>query len=490
MLFTEILQGTGYIGDVPSGAIVKDIVYDSRIAEPEDVFVCLSGKKSDGHSYAKSAYDRGCRLFVAEHPLSLPDDSTVVLVGDSRSALSVMSCNLFGSPAKDLTIIGVTGTKGKTTVTHLIKSVLEAGGVKTGIIGTNGVHFGEIHYKTINTTPESYEIQKTFREMVKAECKCVCMEVSSQGLMMGRVRGIQFQIGVFTNLSPDHIGPTEHKDFNDYLNWKAQLFKQCNFGIINLDDSHSQDIIKQATCKLITYGLTEDCNYYAKNVVLIKDSSFLGVEFLCSENGETEKYSLNQPGKFSVYNALSAIAVGKYFGIPSNVISSALHKAFIPGRTELVNVLPFCTMVLDFAHNEASMQAILETLKEYNPKRLICLFGSVGDRSELRRFAMGKIAAKLSDYCIITSDNPGNEDPMSIISDIEKGMVEARGQYVTIPDRAMAIKYAVDMAREGDIILFAGKGHEDYQLIHGEHIPFCERELIKHYSELRINRKV
>lgn len=488
MLFAQLLQGTGYAGDFSSDFVAQDLVYDSRIAEPGDVFVCLPGAAADGHAYAKAAYDRGCRLFVAERPLSLPEDAAVALVKNSRAALAIMSRNLFGDPAKELTVIGVTGTKGKTTVTHLIKSVLEAGGVKTGIIGTNGVHFGEIHYKTVNTTPESYEIQKTFREMVKAGCECVCMEVSSQGLMTGRVAGIQFQIGVFTNLSPDHIGPTEHKDFADYLHWKAQLFRQCDLGLVNFDDPHGKEITAAATCELIGYGLSEGCAYRGRDIRLVREPGFLGVDFAGETPLGTQGFRLNQPGRFSVYNALVAIAVGQHLGISLPTAARALSKAAIPGRVELVDALPFCTVVLDFAHNEVSMHAILETLREYNPKRLICLFGSVGDRSQLRRAAMAQTAAHLCDYCILTSDNPGNEDPMSILSDMEKGMGEAKGRYVTIPDRAAAVKYAVDMAEEGDILLFAGKGHEDYQLICGQRVPFCERELIRHYAALRLGQ--
>ena len=339
---------------------VTDIIYDSRKAAPGLAFVCIVGTQRDSHEFAADCAAKGVSVLVIQHDIDLSavPEATVVKVESSRYAMALMSCNLFGNPAKQMTMIGVTGTKGKTTTTHMIKSVLEAAGKKVGMIGTNGIYFMGRHQETANTTPESYELQKTFRQFLDAGCDVALMEVSSQGLMMDRVAGIHYDIGVFTNLSPDHIGPGEHKTFEEYRSWKGQLFKRCDVGVVNIDDENTEALLEGHTCKLVTYGRSEQADYRASGYELLRTHDFLGVKFHVTGKDEMD-VKVNMPGEFSVYNALAALAVGKVLGLPDQAIHDGLGKCVVKGRVELVPISKKFTILLDYAHNEVSTESLL-----------------------------------------------------------------------------------------------------------------------------------
>lgn len=457
---------------------ITDIVYDSRKAYEGSLFVCLKGFNADGHNYAKSAYEKGCRVFLAERELSLPDDAFTVTVHDTRHALAIISATFYSHPERRLRLIGVTGTKGKTTVTKLIRDVLCEGGMNTATIGTNGIYINGEHTPTLNTTPESYELYKAFDKMVNSNVDVCVIEVSSQAYLTHRVDGITFDIGIFTNLAPDHIGEGEHPNFENYMQCKAKLFENCRFGIFNADDSHYTDIRKNAKCISQTYSIDSLSDCRAELINEYKTASCIGISFECVSATGILPIKLKMPGRFNVYNALAAVAAARRFGVNDENIAKALKKSTVDGRFEIVDALDNCTLIIDYAHNGYSMQNLLETIRRYSPKRLIVLFGSVGSRTELRRKELGDVCASLADFCVITSDNPDFEDPDKIIEDIEKSFLSTSTPYVKIPDRGDAIRYVIKNACTGDVIVFAGKGHEKYQLINGEHVPFSERDII------------
>ena len=405
-----------------------------------------------------------------------------MLVEDTRYALALISAAYFGYPAKKLKVIGITGTKGKTTTTFMIRSILEHAGISTGLIGTIEVIIGDKHIPAHNTTPESYEVQEYFAQMVEAGCKVVVMEVSSQGLKLHRTAGIRFDIGIFTNLAPDHIGENEHASFEEYMECKSRLFRQCDIGIVNADDEHCSDILKGHTCKVETYGFSEKADLRASDLKLVNRPGFLGVDYHVSGllNFDVE---IDMPGRFSVYNSLVAIAVCRHFDIPKEDMLAALEVVQTKGRIEKVKVSDDFTLMIDYAHNAMSLESLLTTLKEYNPKRLVCLFGCGGNRSKLRRYEMGEVSGNLADLTVITSDNPRFEEPQAIIDDIKTGIAKTSGKYVEIIDRKEAIRYVIENGQPGDVIVLAGKGHEDYQEICGVKHPMDERVLIAEVLE-------
>lgn len=461
-----------------NGVCVSGIAYDSRKVQEGSLFVCISGAVSDGHAFAKDAVSKGAVVLVTERPVDVPEYVIVIETKDSRVALAELSAAYFGYPANELSVIGITGTKGKTTATYMMRSVLEASGIKTGLIGTieTIISDGDI-IPSQNTTPESYIIQQTFRKMADAGCKCVVMEVSSQGLKLHRTDGFIFDYGIFTNLAPDHIGPAEHKDLAEYIYCKSLLFRQCKHGIFNIDDSHVSEILKGHTCDVETYGFSDSADLVASGVEFSGKGGMLGVKYHLSGLAEMD-VEISIPGKFSVYNSMIAVAVCRRFGISSDIILKSLLNVHVKGRTELLDVSPKFTVMIDYAHNAMSLKSLLETLKEYNPKRLVCLFGCGGNRSRERRFEMGEVSSALADLTVITSDNPRNEDPVAITNDIETGVKKSGGQYITIINRPDAIRYVIENAMEGDVIVLAGKGHEDYQEIKGKKYHMDERELV------------
>ncbi|MCM1176039.1 MAG: UDP-N-acetylmuramoyl-L-alanyl-D-glutamate--2,6-diaminopimelate ligase [Blautia sp.] len=459
---------------------VTEVVYDSRKVTEGSLFICIPGANADGHDFAAQAAEAGARGLVVQKEVMLPEEAeaTVIRVTDTRYAMAFISAAYFGNPAKRLRVIGITGTKGKTTTTYLIKSILEQAGHRVGLIGTIEVIIGDMHIHADNTTPESYLIQQYFKQMADEGCDTVVMEVSSQGLMLHRTQGFIFDLGIFTNIEPDHIGPNEHRDFDDYLACKSLLFRQCRVGIVNKDDEHWEKVTAGHTCRLETYGIETDAGLKAENLQLLSGGGKLGVSF--DVKGLMNFHAaISMPGRFSVYNALTAIAVCRHFGVPEEAVQGALEQAKVKGRIELVKVSEEFTLMIDYAHNAMALQSLLSTLKEYRPHRLISVFGCGGNRSKLRRYEMGEVSGKLADLTIITSDNPRYEEPQAIIEDIKTGIGRTDGKYLEICDRKEAIAYAIAHGEPGDIIVLAGKGHEDYQEIRGVKYPMDERELIQ-----------
>lgn len=460
---------------------IENVVYDSRKVTEGSLFICIEGGTADGHTFIPDVVKKGAKALIVTKDVSglLPADAdvTVIRVKDSRYALAFVSAAYFGHPAEKLKVIGITGTKGKTTTTYLVKSILEHAGHKVGLVGTIEAVIGQEHIPANNTTPESYVLQEYFAKMVEAGCDTVVMEVSSQGLMLHRTQGFVFDYGIFTNIEPDHIGPLEHKDFADYMHCKGLLFKQCRVGIVNCDDAHYQDAIRDHTCKIETFGFAENADYRAQDLKLISGAGFLGIDFKARGKVNLD-IELHAPGRFSVYNALCAIAICNHFGVTADEVKEALLQAHVKGRIELVKVSDDFTLMIDYAHNAMALESLLTTLREYKPKRLVCLFGCGGNRSKLRRYEMGEVSGKLADLTVITSDNPRNEEPQAIIDDIKVGISKTDGKYVEIIDRKEAIAYVIRHGQPGDVIVLAGKGHEDYQEIKGKKYPMDERDII------------
>lgn len=461
---------------------ITQVVNDSRKAGPGALFLCIRGAVVDGHTFADAVVKQGARVLVVEEEVDVPEGVTVIKVADSRYAMALIAAAWYGHPASQLKVIGITGTKGKTTTTYMVKSILENAGYKVGLIGTIESIIGDEVIPSANTTPESLTVQEYFRRMLDAGCDCAVMEVSSQGLKLHRTAGITFEIGIFTNIEPDHIGPNEHASFEEYLECKSRLLRQCRIGIVNADDPHLDQIIAGHTCTLETFGFSPKADLRARDARMVSRPGYLGVAYQV-EGLMNFPVEIDIPGRFSIYNSLTAIAVCRHFQATQDDIIKALKKAKVKGRTEMVKVSDEFTLMIDYAHNAMSLESLLETLKEYHPHRLVCLFGCGGNRSRLRRFEMGEVSGRLADLTIITSDNPRFEDPMDIIADIREGMKKTDGKYVEIPDRKEAIAYAIHHGEPGDIIVLAGKGHENYQEIKGKKYPMDERDLIRDILE-------
>ena len=486
------------IAALPNAAIVKGIpspeapitmlCYDSRRAVMDSLFFCLTGKISDGHRFAMGAYRQGCRAFVVEHVVEdLPDDAVQFAVPDSRTALADCAAAFYNHPERKMRLVGLTGTKGKTTSALLMQALLNAAGIPTGYIGTNGIHFLTRHIETANSTPESVEIYHHLRAMLDHGVTACVMEVSSQALWMGRVRGLTFDTCLFTNLSPDHIGGVEHPDFEHYKACKRTLLTDYGASciMVNADDPAAEDMIAgvNAPVTRLRLGNRPDADWSADDVRPVRDAERMGVSFTCTCHGQTleGRHFLPLPGQFNVQNALCALAVAcDRFGVEPAVALNALASAVITGRFETIHhpALPNVSFIIDYAHNGASMAAILDALHEYRPRRLICLFGSVGDRTFERRAQLAEAAAYRADLCILTSDNPGREDPDAIIAEIDAAFPADACPRLCIPDREEAIRRAVELAEEDDIILLAGKGHERYQLVGICRLPFCESDIL------------
>lgn len=478
MILQKLLERLTY--DCLQGSLnaeVTELVYDSRKVTKGCVFVCIKGAVADGHSFAAQVCEAGAAALVVQDEVDVPAHVTLIRVADTRLALAELSAAYFGHPAEQLKTIGITGTKGKTTTTYMIKSILEHAGYRVGLIGTIETIIGDTHIPAVNTTPESYVVQESFRKMADAGLDAVVMEVSSQGLMLHRVGGFVFDIGIFTNLEPDHIGPNEHASFEEYMACKGMLFRQCRLGIVNADDAHTQALLEGHTCQLESYGLSEGADLRAEELELVKGRGYLGVRYHAKGLVDCP-VEIHVPGRFSVYNSLTAIAVCRHFQVTTENIQAALLAAKVKGRIEIVRVSEDYTLMIDYAHNAMSLESLLSTLKEYEPRRLVCLFGCGGNRSKLRRYEMGEVSGRMADLTIITSDNPRNEGPQAIIDDIKIGIGKTAGAYVEIIDRKEAIRYAIANAKAGDCIVLAGKGHEDYQEICGVKHHMDERELI------------
>ena len=470
---------------------ITKVCCDSRQIIEGSLFVCICGSRQDGHVFAKAAVEAGAVALVtgkdsAGHEkeameMLLAGGGTVIEVPDTRLALACLSAEFFGHPARFLTTIGITGTKGKTTTAYLIRSILIRAGLRVGLIGTIETIIGEEHIPADNTTPESCLLQEYLFRMAEAKLDVVVMEVSSQGLKLERTAGFVLDYGIFTNLGEDHIGPGEHRDFEEYLECKSRLFKQCRIGIVNCDDPHWEKVVQGHTCLLETYGFSQSAKYQAVQTALLHREGKLAVEFRVRMPYQTqeERFETATPGTFSVYNSLAAIALCKHFGIESELLRQALKMAQVKGRMEPVEVFGGYTVYIDYAHNAMSLRSLLKTLREYEPKRLICLFGCGGNRSRLRRIEMGEVSGRLADLTILTSDNPRFETPGAILRDIREGILPTGGDFIEIEDRREAIAHALRLAEPGDILVLAGKGHETYQEIQGEKYPMDERELVR-----------
>lgn len=485
MKLEQLLKGLEYT--LVQGSLdteVTAIENDSRKVAEGALFFCISGAVFDGHQYAEEVAGKKAAVLVVEKDIDTEKigDVTVVKVASTRYAMAMISAAYYGNPSDKLTVIGITGTKGKTTTTYMIKAMLEAAGHKTGLIGTIESIVGDKVTLASHTTPESIVIQKTLRDMVDAGLDSVVMEVSSQGLMLDRVAGISFDYGIFTNLSKDHIGPNEHKSFEEYLGWKAKLFTLCETGIFNMDDAHCEQILEGHTCRVVTFGMKEGVSYQAKNRKLYEKEGRLGITYQLAGDYQAEVL-VSMPGEFSVYNSLSAIAVAREMGVPMDKILSILTDIHVKGRVEMIPISDAFTILIDYAHNAVSLESILTTLRAYNPGRLVSLFGCGGNRSRDRRFEMGEVSGRLADLTVITSDNPRNEEPQAIIDDIRTGITKTDGEFVEIIDRKEAIRYVIMNAKKGDVIVLAGKGHEDYQEIKGTKYHMDERDLMKEILE-------
>lgn len=479
MRLEEIVAGAEY--ELLQGTLdkeVADIAYDSRKVKENVMFVAIEGTVVDGHKFIPNAIDAGATAIVLEKDITIENrEITVLKVENARKALSLMSAAYFGYPAKKMITVGITGTKGKSTTEHMVRDIIEKSGKSCGIIGTVGAFMNGKSVPTEHTTPESYELQKLFSMMVDEGCEYMVMEVSSQGIKMDRVAGIEFDYGVFTNLSPDHIGPGEHEDFEEYLSCKAELFRRCRTGIINRDDEHYEDIVKNATCEIMTFSAEKEADLMAEDIRHVTKGGELSMEFK-AEGVINGNIIVGLPGRFNVYNAMCAACTGVALGMPEEVILHALEHVQVRGRVEVMPVSDDFSVLIDFAHNGVSSESVLSTLREYNPHRIVSIFGCGGNRSKVRRYEMGEVIGKMSELAIITSDNPRREDVMDIIEDIKVGMAKSDGNYVVIPDREEAVAYALEHAEKGDMIILLGKGHEEYQEINGVKHHYSEREAV------------
>ena len=483
MKLSEILNG---ISDLKAkGNIdidIEDIACDSRKVKPESLFVAIKGYDVDGHDYIEEAINKGAAAIIVENVeklrnITLPPDVTFIVTKDTRYALAISSCNFYKNPSRKFKLIGVTGTKGKTTTTYMIKEILEKAGHKVGLIGTIATYInGKMISESARTTPESIELQKTFAQMVEAGVEYVVMEVSSQSLKLHRVDGCNFDIVVFTNFSEDHISEKEHPDMKDYFESKLKLFKMCDNGIINVDDLQVSKIPRLLPeNKIMTYGIDNYCEVLAKDITITNSY----VDFRVKVSDRNERVKVDIPGRFSVYNALAAICVAKKLGIASDKVIEALAEIKVPGRSEMVPNKKEIPIMIDYAHSPESLQNILSAVKSYTRGRVISVFGCGGDRDKGKRPLMGEISGKIADFTFITTDNPRTEEPEEIVKEIEEGMKKTNGKYKVVVDRKEAIKEAIEMANKLDIIVLAGKGHEPYQEINGTKYPFDERIIVK-----------
>lgn len=482
MKLLDLLKGVDY--ELLEGTVEKEvnhIQYDSRKVNEGDLFVCLTGFEVDGHDYANKAIEAGAKVVLCEKKIDIKSEGvTVLLVNEGRKALATMSANYYGHPTKSLKLIGVTGTNGKTTTVYLLKSMLEKAGKKVGLVGTIANYIGENKLKSERTTPESLELQKLFKDMVDANCEYCVMEVSSHSLQLDRVYGCEFEVGIFTNLTIDHLD--FHKSFDNYYNAKFKLFERSKASVINVDDDYGyrvlKDVEKLENKEIKTYSINNNSDFKASDLMLKEGDIHFKI------NGE--EFNSVLPGEYNVYNALGAVGAMSILGISNESIRKGLLDVVVPGRCERIGYkydIPY-DIIIDFAHTPDGLKNILETLKGFTKNRLIAVYGCGGDRDKVKRAELGRIGTELADLAIITSDNPREEDPMAIIKEIVAGITKSN--YLAIENRVEAIKLALGMAEEGDVVVLAGKGHENYQITNEGVIHFDEREVV---DEILISKK-
>lgn len=474
------LEGLKVKGDLDID--ISSIESDSRNVKENGLFVAIKGFDVDGHDYIKAAIEKGATAVIASVDIDkkllkeIMNEVTIILAPDTRYALAICACNFYKNPSRNFKLVGITGTKGKTTTSFMVKSILEKAGMKVGLIGTIAIYIGDKKLEDSDrTTPESSKLQEIFAKMAKAKCDVVVMEVSSQSLKLNRVAGCDFDIGVFTNFSEDHISPKEHPDMKDYFESKLKLFDNCKTCFVNADDLQTSKIPKLLPDKnILTYGIDNFCNLLAKDITVTSTA----VDYKVKIGNRNERVKIDIPGRFSVYNSLAAIAITTKLGVGAEPIKAALLDLKVPGRSELVPNKKELNIMIDYAHSPESLENILSAVKSYTKGRVISVFGCGGDRDSTKRPIMGEISGKIADFTIITSDNPRTEDPEKIVKQIEKGMKKTNGKYICIVDRVEAIKHAIEMANKNDLIVLAGKGHEPYQEINGKKYPFDERVIV------------
>ena len=461
---------------------ISGIENNSQNVKKGYLFVAIQGFSTDGHQYVESAIQNGAVAIMIQEGCNLkgvkiPDNVTVVMAKDTREGLAIVSDNFYDHPSRKFKLIGVTGTKGKTTTTFMLKEIFEKAGKKVGLIGTIAIYINGKKLKDSDrTTPESLELQQIFAEMAKQGVEVVVMEVSSQSLKLKRVDRCDFDIAIFTNFSEDHISPKEHPDMQDYFNAKLKLFKMCKTGITNADDLHGAKIPRLfPDSNITTYGIDNYANLLAKDITITNSY----VDFKVKLKDKNERVKTGIPGRFSVYNSLAAICVAQKFGIAPEPIKEALLEVRVPGRSELVDNKREIPIMIDYAHSPESLENILQATKSYTRGKVISVFGCGGDRDPGKRPIMGEISGRIADFTIITSDNPRTEDPKMIVNQIEEGLKKKNGKYMVMIDRKEAIKEAIKMATKRDIVILAGKGHELYQEIDGEKYPFDERVIVR-----------
>ncbi len=487
MKLSELIQNIPYTA-LRGGTDIElsSLCCDSRQAAPGALFVALPGARVDGRDFIPAAVERGAAAVVAEQPVDVPEGVAAVQVEDARTALALLSAAFYGHAADRLTIVGVTGTKGKTTTAYILRAILTAAGHRTGMIGTVGTFIGdEMLCDARNTTPESLELHQRFAQMERAGCTHVVMEVSSQAMKLHRAAGIEFEAAVFLNLSPDHIGGAEHRDFAEYRACKAALFAQCRRAVGGLDDENWPFMRAEVRpgCPVSTFGFQRGADVRGYGVRPLQENGVLGSRFYVE--GTEEPYFLSMPGVFNVSDALAAIAASRALGVPESAIREGLKSTTVRGRAEIYPHPGDYTILIDYAHNDVSFASILTTLKAYEHNRIIVVFGAGGDRPKMRRADMAREAAKYADFAIVTMDNPRTERVEDICADITKAL-DGRIPSIEIYDRREAIRYALDMARPRDIIALLGKGHEEYFEINGVRSHFSEREVLDEYFSGRL----
>lgn len=458
---------------------IVDINHDSRKVSKDNMFVAIKGFNFDGHDFIDNAILKGARCIVHMDKVNVKDNITYIRVEDTIDALGFLSSNFYKQPAKKIEMIGITGTNGKTSTSYYLKAILEAAKLKTGIIGTTGIIIEDEIVKMDNTTPDALVLNKNLDNMVKKNINTCVMEVSSHALELNRVDYIDFNIGIFTNLTEDHLD--FHKNMESYFNAKLKLFfKTDGFNIINLDDNYGRrivDIVKKRT-QLLTYSIDNKADVYASDIIYSLDK----VNFILNYNGDGIDIQLNTPGKFTVYNALASASCAIALGLDLNSIKKGLETIKgVRGRFELIPTNRDFTVIIDYAHTPDGLENVLKTIKDFSLGRIVVLFGAGGNRDKSKRPDMGEVVGRYADYSIITSDNPRYENPKDIINDILKGIKNTNIEYKIIVDRKEAIKYALYNARPKDIIIFFGKGHETYTIIDGKTYPFDEREIVSNY---------
>lgn len=476
MILKDLLHNFNYISCNDNTSVeVCHITNNTKEVAEGSVYVCIEGFKTDGHNFIDEAVKKGASAVLVTKDIKR-DDVAVVRVADTRASMAELASLIYGQPSKKLKMIGVTGTNGKTTVTHIIKTVLEMNGKKAGLIGTNTTVIGDKVIEAERTTPESGTLHKWFAEMVDAGVEYCVMEVSSHSIELQRVAGIHFDAAVFTNLTHDHLD--FHGTMENYMESKAKLFDRCDVAVINADDEYGRKIAEKCKAKVFTYSIDENSDFKAKDI----EYHDKGVIYNVAVRGEEHKVKAMHPGKFSVYNSLATYALCSVLGFESEEIEKGIIIAKgAKGRAEIVNVpAPFKVMI-DYAHTPDGLYNILTTMRGTVSGRIITVFGAPGDRDKTKRPEMGEVAGNLSDYAIITSDNPASEKAEDIAVAVEEGMKKTGCKYECITDRAQAIERALSIAKQGDLVLLAGKGHETYQIIGNEKVPFCEEKIVKNY---------